>query len=216
MMRVDTKRLSEAQLTMLRERSEERGLSRRAQALLASAWESGPVTPRWYVLSVAPGEDIAVDNALANAGVEHWMATEKKTAKWRGGRRHQRFCAIVKPTFAGYMFVRVAWGEMAWKTLSGIEGVDGIVGGAISPAPLRDKEFDKFRARADEDPNFLRALSSALREGDAVRIDEGPFAHFAGIVLALFEKTSRAMVEVDIFGRKTPVDLELAQIEKLD
>lgn len=216
MMRIDTKQLSEASATYLTEQVEMRALSRKQQALLAGAWESGPVTARWYVLSIAPGEDIAVDNALAEAKVEHWMVTEKKTAKWRGGRRHQRFCAVVKPIFPGYMFVRLAWGEMAWKLLSGIEGVDGIVGGAISPAPLRDKEFDKFRARADDDPNFLLALSSALKAGDAVRIDEGPFAHFAGIVLALSEKTSRAMVEVDIFGRKTPVDLDLAQIEKLD
>lgn len=220
MMALDKKQLSDAEaLTSDRQTMRldaARALSRRSQALLAAAGESEPVTRRWYVLTVAGGADIPVDNALTNAGVEHWMAVEKLTSKWRGGRKHQRFCASVKPIFKGYIFVNVAWSEMTWRGLSSIDGVEGIVGGAICPAPLAQKEFDRFRWRVDNDPKFLKALRNALEPGASVRVEEGPFASFPGVVLELFEKTARVTVEVDIFGRRVPVDLELAQIRKVE
>jgi transcriptional antiterminator NusG len=230
MMRVDAKRLGDSARAWLDGRGQPievtdrqtakldmaRAVSRRQQALLAAAGESEPVLRRWYVLTIAGGEDILVDNALTNAGVEHWMAVEKLATKWRGGRKHQRFCAVVKPFFPGYMFVRVAWGEMTWHGLDGVNGVSGIVGGAMNPAPLSDKEFDKFRWHAENDPKFLKAMRNALDVGDLVRIDEGPFAHFEAVLVQLCEESARVRVEVELFGRATPVDLDLAQITKVE
>jgi len=219
-MALDRKQLSEAtpvptdRQTMRLDAA--RMISRRQQALLAAAGESGPCEPRWYVLTLVMGTDISVDNALTNAGIEHWMAVLTFKGKRRSGRKWQSFCSTVKAAFPGYMFVRVAWSEITWHGLKGIAGVGDVVGGAICPSPLQDKEMHRFRLRAEKDPQFIRKLVNALSEGDAVRIDTGPFSGCEGVVRTLFEKTARAGVDVDIFGRVATVDLELAQITKVD
>lgn len=189
------------------------GVSRRTQALLAGAGQDGPAK-RWYVLMIQPGFDISVDNALGTARVERWMAAVKIEGKRRGGRKFQTFCPLVAAALPGYLFVRVAWESEAWHGLTSIEGVAGIIGGAMRPAPLQDKEIDRLRKRVEKDPTFIATLVNALKAGDDVRVDDGPFTGFEGVVNTLLGKGGRVKVDVDIFGRIATVDLDVAQISK--
>lgn len=191
-------------------------LSRRSQALLAAAGMSEPIARRWYVLTIEQGADIPVDNALTNSGVEHWMPSVKRSTKWRGGRRFQRFCPVVAPACPGYMFVHVEWVDGTWDGLKSVEGVVEVIGGPMSPSPLQDKDFTTFRALVNDDPNFLKKLTNALKVGDDVLIHEGLARGFIGIVRSLMEETGRLEVEVDASVGTFKADLSIAQVTKLE
>lgn len=190
-------------------------LSRRAQALLAAAGMDGPEA-RWHVITVAQGLDKAVDNALAENGIEHWMPKI-----WTLRRRRARNgCARpdvhqLLPALPGYMFVRVVWTDLSWEGLSTIKGIAGVIGGATRPATVRDDIVVKLKARIDDDPEAFAILTNALKTGDQVRVDDGPFASFPGVV-EMVKADGRAVVEVMIFGREVKVELDLAQITKSD
>lgn len=203
---VDPKQLSDAQGL--------ESLSRRGQALEASAFESMP-SPRWYVLILRPGFDNAVDNALQEMRLEHWMASLTRQAKRRGGRRFQSFEPCVRPALPGYLFVRTVFTARLWAVLREVQGVADVLGGAMAPSPVKDKEFKSLQRFVDTDPEAAALLTNAIRTGDKVVLDEGPFATFEGIV-RLLGKARRATIDVDIFGRSVPMELDLAQVTKID
>lgn len=218
MMRIDPKRLNDGGEVLsarsIEKALRERELSRRSQALLAAAGEAAP-DRHWHVLLVGPACDNSVDNALTNAGVEHWMAARSIRRRRRGGRRHQAWSPIVAPALPGYLFVRVAWTPAAAAGLRGIDGVEAVIGGWECPSPLKDNELDKLRVRVEKDPEFLAVLLGALKEGDRVRLDDGPCAGFQGIVTML-GAARRVRVEVDMFGRKVPLTVDVDGLTKAD
>jgi transcription antitermination factor NusG len=229
MMSVDAKRLNDGagrvwvapdtgeiiDITYAWQKSDARiALRRREQAMLAAAGQTGPEA-RWYVLRVDNGMDKAVDKALSDANVERWMPVTEIGATWRGGRKGPRGCSKIVPVLPGYILIHVVSCAPAWAALSTIKGVRGVLGGAYAPAPISDDKVLKLRAFVERDPVAIDVLTKALKAGDTVRVTDGPFASFPGIVEEVLEK-GRALVEVMIFGRATPVDLDLAQITKLD
>jgi transcriptional antiterminator NusG len=220
MMRQDPKRLNEAVSVGPTDRQTAkldaaRALSRRSQALLAAAGMEVPER-RWYVLTVQPGKDFAVDNALEDAGIEHWMATWQRVVLGRvrrpkgGGRR-----VVTLPFFPGYVFVKVAWTPYVWEGLRTIEGVQSVIGTAVSPSSVSEQVLCKFKVMLD-DPVAQKELAATLKLGDTVRVDDGPFASFPAEVMAVDEEACRALIEVMIFGRAVPVDLDLARITKIE
>lgn len=202
---IDTRRA----LDVARDRE---SLSRRQQALLAAAGESGPHR-RWYVLTIAAGADKAVDNALAAARVERWMPVKEVEAKWRGGRKGRRPDPIIMPALPGYLFVKVANCAAAWAGLARIKGVLGVLGGADQPSPVSDDTVLKMRVFIDEDPEAIMVLTNALKVGDPVTIDAGPFAMFPGVVDEVRDN-GRLVVEAMVFGRATTIELDLAMVTK--
>jgi transcriptional antiterminator NusG len=219
MMAEDPKRLSEASAIGPTDRQSAkldaaRAISRRQQALLAAAGMEVPER-RWYVLTVRPGKDFAVDKALEDAGVECWMATCQRLVKGRIRRPKRSSRKITVPFFPGYVFVRVAWTPYVWEGLRTLDGVADVIGTAVSPSIVGDEVLRKFKVMLD-DPVAQRELAATLKLGDAVRVDDGPFASFPGAVLEVDEEACRALIEVMIFGRAVPVGLDLAQITKIE
>lgn len=185
---------------------------RREQALLAAAGESGP-TARWYVLQVKKGLDIAVDKSLDDARIERWMAQETVVIRRRGRYGMMRPKAKTVPFLPGYIFVNVVWCPPCWHALSGIKGIEGVLGGAEHPAPVPDAKMLKLRAQVEHDPEAIRAMIRQINPGDHVSVDDGPFASFPGVVQSVDDK-GRAQIEVMIFGRCVSVGLDLAQVSK--
>lgn len=187
-------------------------LRRREQALLAAAGMDGPEA-RWYVLQVKKGLDIAVDKSLDDAKIERWMAQETVVVRRRGRYGMMRPKAKTVPFLPGYIFVNVVWCPDCWYAISGIEGVEGVLGGAERPASVAEAKMLKLRAQVEHDPEAIRAMIRQLNPGDQVSIDDGPFASFPGVVQSVDDK-GRAKIEVLIFDRTVSVDLDLAQISK--
>lgn len=226
-MSVDAKRLNDAKRTWLDDRGEiidityawqksdaRIALRRREQAMLAAAGMDGPEA-RWYILRVAAGMDKAVDKALDDANVERWMPVTSVLPPRRSGRRKQRCEPVLIAALPGYLFIKVVSCAATWAGLKTIDGVVEPIGGADRPSPVSDKEINKLQVTIEKDPKAIAALTNALMVGDVVTIDSGPFASFEAVVLVLGE-AARIRVEASIFGRPVPIDLELAQVTKLD
>ena len=221
-MAVNHKRLSEAEaarilaeLGPLAERRQ--AVSRRGEALLAGANLVDDDAP-WFVLRIAPHAEIAVDKALHAAGIDRWLPVEKIVPKRRGNRSRRSREAVETPVWPGYIFVRVANRDAVWAGLFGIDGVQAVLGGANLPSPVKHRIVLKLKLFLQHDETAREVLSKALKAGDRVRVDDGPFASFEGLVTWLDAKcrSERVKVDVDIFGRSCPVDLELAQITRID
>ncbi|RUV15830.1 MAG: transcriptional antiterminator NusG [Mesorhizobium sp.] len=182
--------------------------------MLAAAGMDGPEA-HWYVLRVEDRADIAVDKSLDEANVERVMLHTEAEPKRRGGRKHRSLEPIRIPSFPGYIFVKVVSCPVTWAGLRTIDGVLGPIGGCDNPSPVKEQEIVKFQARIEQDPEAIRLLTNALKAGDKVAIDSGPFAGFEAVVLMLGDKR-KVSVEVDIFGRKTAIGFDLAEVTKLD
>ncbi|RVD13561.1 MAG: transcriptional antiterminator NusG [Mesorhizobium sp.] len=182
--------------------------------MLAAAGMDGPEA-RWYVLRVEDRADIAVDKLLEDAKVERAMLVIKVDAKRRGRRPHQKLETMNVPAFPGYIFVRVVSCPVTWAGLRTIKGVVDPIGGAENPQPIKDEEILKFQARIENDPKAVELLTNALKVGDRVAIDSGPFCGFDAVVMMLADR-HKVGIEVDIFGRAVPLKFDLADITKLE
>ncbi|UCI23695.1 transcription termination/antitermination protein NusG [Mesorhizobium sp. B2-8-5] len=226
MMRADVKRLSEREHVFVDrstgeiinvdrawQKSDKRiALRRREQALLAAAGMDGPEA-HWYVLQVKKGLDIAVDKSLEDAKIERWMAQETVVVRRRGRYGMMRPKTKTVPFLPGYIFVNVVWCPPCWHALSGIKGVEGVLGGAERPAPVPEAKMLKLRADVEHDPEAIKAMIRSFDVGDQVSVDDGPFASFPGVVKSVDDR-GRAQIEVMLFGQFVSVDLDLAQISK--
>ena len=116
--------------------------------------------------------------------------------------------------FPGYMLVQMEMDDNTWHLVRKTPNVMGFIGGSKNrPHPLTDKEFDKIINRVDEaveSPKFKTVFES----GETVRINDGPFNDFNGIVEEVDYEKNLIKVSVSIFGKATPVELNFSQVEK--
>ncbi|MER8941341.1 transcriptional antiterminator NusG [Mesorhizobium sp. M0915] len=184
-------------------------LSRRAQALLAAAGESGPVM-QWFVLCIAHHAEKDVDKSLGQAGVERWFPVEKRL---RNAPHAKRKVVYHVPALPGYVFVKVLNRDETWAALLTLEGVRAVLGGASGPVPVAECKYLELKKKLDEKSTDEAVVEAAFPVGARVRIEDGPFASFGGSIEKLVDG-QRAIVLVEIFGRLAPTELGLAQITK--
>lgn len=197
------------------QKSDERiALTRRERMMLAAAGMDGP-DACWYVLRVEEHADIAVDKSLEEAKVERWMAVKEVEVRRRSRNKCAKVEKELRPALPGYLFVKVVSDPATWAALKTVKGVVDVLGGAYKPKPVVEKEILKLQAFIEKDPDAIRLLTNALKVGDKVSIDVGPFASFEAIVLMLGD-AERIKVEASLFGRAVPMDLDLAQVTKLE
>ncbi len=116
--------------------------------------------------------------------------------------------------FPGYVLVQMDLNDEAWHLVKNVPRVLGFIGGsADKPAPISDKEADAILQRMQEGAE--KPKPKVLFEvGEMVRVVDGPFNDFNGVVEEVNYDKSRLLVAVQIFGRSTPVELEFHQVEK--
>jgi transcriptional antiterminator NusG len=106
--------------------------------------------------------------------------------------------------------------DASWHLVRSIPRVTGFIGGTSdSPSPISDKEADVILGRLEKAGEAPRP-KTMFQVGEAVRVNDGPFADFNGTVEEADYEKNRLKVSVSIFGRATPVELEFSQVEKLD
>jgi transcriptional antiterminator NusG len=124
---------------------------------------------------------------------------------------------VQKKMFPGYLLVRADIDDQSWSTIRNTPGVTGFVGPGTKPTPLSRREVETFLQV--ERPGAAEVKKSRPRleyeMGESVRVKEGPFADFTGMIAEINEDQLKLKVLVNIFGRETPVELEFAQVAKL-
>jgi transcriptional antiterminator NusG len=176
------------------------------------------MTMRWYVVHAYAQYENSVAKALkeriGRAGLneqfgEILVPTEEVVEVKDGQKR-----TTERKFFPGYVFVNMEMNEDTWHLVKSTPKVLGFIGGtAEKPAPISDKEANAILNRVEE--AVERPKPKTLFEpGQQVRVNDGPFADFTGVVEEVNYDKNRLRVAVLIFGRSTPVELEFSQVEK--
>ena len=172
----------------------------------------------WYVVHAFSGHEAKVTRALQErierAGMQDMfgeiLVPTEEVVEMRGGqeRRSER------KFFPGYVLVQMDLTDETWHLVKDVPQVMGFIGGtADHPAPISDREAEAILQRVKEGVD--KPQPKVLFEpGEVVRVIDGPFNDFTGVVEEVDYEKSRLKVSVSIFGRSTPVELEFVQVEK--
>lgn len=177
-----------------------------------------PNKKRWYVIQVYSGKEMVVRDALLEQiqvkGLEsHFgeiiVPTEEVVEMRAGQRRRSK-----RKFFPGYVFLQVEMDEPSWHLVRSTTWVLGFTGGsAVRPAPISDAEANRILQKLHDGESKPKP-KVLFEPGEVVRVVDGPFSDFDGVVEDVNYEKSRLRVSVSIFGRSTPVELEFGQIEK--
>jgi transcriptional antiterminator NusG len=118
---------------------------------------------------------------------------------------------VERRVFPGYILVEMVMDEDSWYVVRNTPGVTGFVGVGNKPTPLEPEEVERIMKRIEEEEP---KIDVSVRPGDRVRITEGPFADFHGIVDEVYPEKGKARVLVSFFNRETPVEVDFLQLEK--
>jgi transcriptional antiterminator NusG len=113
----------------------------------------------------------------------------------------------------GYVLVRMEMSDQSYHLVNSINRVTGFLGPQGRPMPMRDSEVDAIMGRVQEQEEAPRTLVS-YEVGEKIKVNEGPFEGFDGMVEGVDDENQRLRVSVSIFGRETPVELEFTQVSK--
>ncbi len=125
---------------------------------------------------------------------------------------------VQKKVFPGYLLVRMDLDDESWRVVRNTPGVTGFVGSGAKPTPLSRREVESILQVKVEGPEGVAKKTRPRLEyetGESVRVKEGPFADFTGMIAEINEDQLKLKVLVNIFGRETPVELEFSQVAKL-
>lgn len=173
---------------------------------------------RWYVVHAYSGYENHVkrslEEAVRRAGMEDQfgdiLVPTEEVVEMRGGQQRRS----ERKFFPGYVLVQMEMSDDTWHLVKSVPRVMGFIGGTGDrPAPISDREADAILQRVQEGTEKPRP-KVLFEPGEVVRVIDGPFNDFTGVVEDVDYEKSRLKVSVLIFGRSTPVELEFAQVEK--
>jgi transcriptional antiterminator NusG len=173
---------------------------------------------RWYVVHAYSGFESQVKRSLEERvrlmSLEYKfgdiLVPTEEVVEIRSGQKRKS----ERKFFPGYVLVHMEMDEETWHLVRHTPRVLGFIGGTHEkPAPISDKEADEILQRIQEGTDKPRP-KVLFEPGEVIRVTEGPFADFNGVVEEVNYEKNRLRVAVLIFGRSTPVDLDFSQVEK--
>jgi len=174
---------------------------------------------RWYIIHAQSNYEEYVKDALtkriATAGVEdkfgEILVPKEKVVEMKAGQKRES----ERKLFPSYVLVQVDMDDEIWHLVRHTPKVLGFIGGkAGKPAPIPAREVEKILQSIQDNVEGKAKPKTMFEIGQVVRVIEGPFADFNGVVEEVNYEKSRLRVAVLIFGRSTPVELEFGQVEK--
>ena len=173
----------------------------------------------WYIVQTFSGFEQKVAETLKDTmkkkeklledKIEDVLVPTHEVTEVKRGKRVQR----KKKYFPSYVLVKMEMNKELYHMIKNINKVTGFLGTTGIPAPVPEKEIDKIMGRIKEG-TLAPKTQISFDIGEQVKVCEGPFASFSGLVEEVDEEKSRLKVSVSIFGRPTPIDLEYNQVEK--
>jgi transcriptional antiterminator NusG len=176
------------------------------------------MTMRWYVVHAYSGFESQVQRSLKERVSRYGMQDKfgeilvptEEVVEMRAGQQRKS----ERKFFPGYVLVQMEMTDETWHLVKDVPKVMGFIGGTGDrPAPISEKEANAILQRVQEGVEKPRP-KVLFEPGEVVRVIDGPFNDFTGVVEEVDYDKSRLKVSVLIFGRSTPVDLEFGQVEK--
>jgi transcriptional antiterminator NusG len=174
---------------------------------------------QWFVIHVYSGFEKKVASSIKEQAQQKGMAhlidevlvpTDSVVEVRKGNKKVN----AERKFFPGYVLVKMEMTDESWHLVKNTAKVTGFLGGRGRPMPISEKEADRLLRQIKE--GIERPKPSITFEvGEQVRVSDGPFTSFSGIVEDVDEERARLKVAVSIFGRATPVELEYTQVEKV-
>ena len=172
---------------------------------------------RWYIVHVYSGFERKVEAAIREQAqikgladrFEEVMVPSEEVVEMRRGQK----VTSERKFFPGYVLVKVDLDDESWHLVKNTSKVTGFLGAGGRPVPITNAEADRIINQVKDGVERPKPLIS-FEIGEAVRVCDGPFASFNGLVEEVDEDRARVKVAVTIFVRATPVELEYAQVEK--
>ena len=176
------------------------------------------MTARWYIVHAYSNFEKKVAESIEEKAKQKglWDHFEKilvpteKVVEVRRGRKVD----AERKFFPGYVLVRANLTDDAYHLIKNTPKVTGFLGSESRPVPIPDVEAERILNQVQDGVEHPKP-SVSFEIGEQVRVADGPFASFNGVVQDVDEERSRLKVEVSIFGRATPVELEYGQVEKV-
>ena len=172
---------------------------------------------KWYVVGAASGfEEKAVKTIQDNARkafLSHFFfdfqVPKHEVVEIKRGKKINS----EKNFFPGYMLIKMIMNNQTWQLVKNSNKISGFTGNDHKPIPLSQNEAVKMLKKADDSIEYI-APKYVYEVGQQVKVIDGPFASFNGMVEEVDEERGRLKISVSIFGRSTPVELEYTQVEK--
>jgi len=173
---------------------------------------------RWYIIHTYSGFEKKVAQAIKDQAVlkgigeqfEQVMVPTEEVVEMRRGKK----VSSERKFLPGYVLIKMVMSDETWHLVKNTPKVTGFLGAGGKPSPISQAEADRILRQVQE--GIERPKPSITFEiGEMVRVSDGPFTSFNGMVEDIDEDKARLKVSVSIFGRSTPVELEYSQVEKL-
>jgi transcriptional antiterminator NusG len=173
---------------------------------------------RWYVVNVYSGFEKKVVQAIREQAerkglsdrFEELLVPSEEVVEIRRGAKVN----TEKQYFPGYVLVKMDLTDETWHLVRNVPRVSSFLGANGKPSPITEREVSRILKQVQESVEKPRHTTT-YEVGEQVRVCDGPFSSFAGIVEDVDDEKGRIKVSVTIFGRPTPVELEFSQVEKV-
>ena len=171
----------------------------------------------WYIVQAYSGFEKKVVQAIKDELKKHQLSekleeilvpTHQVTEVKKGKRTKKE-----KKFFPGYVLIKIELSKQIYHMIKNLQKVSGFLGSADKPTPISDSEIKRILGQVSESA-VSKKIGISFEIGEKVKVCDGPFASFNGLIEEIDEEKSRLKVSVSIFGRATPVDLEFNQVEK--
>jgi transcriptional antiterminator NusG len=171
---------------------------------------------RWYVIHTYSGYENKVKRALERR-IESMDMRDKifrvivptiEEAEIKNGSRH----TVQRKVYPGYVLVEMVMTDESWYVVRNTQGVTSFVGSGNKPTPLGEDEMQLITKQMEAQAPKIK---TSFQVGEAVKIIDGPFTDFTGMIDSIDNSKSKVTVMVSIFGRETPLTLDFLQIEKI-
>ncbi|MHB1277180.1 MAG: transcription termination/antitermination protein NusG [Bacteroidia bacterium] len=173
---------------------------------------------KWYVVRAISGQEKKVktyiENELLKAGLSDFvpevLIPMEKVYQIKNGKKTSK----ERSFFPGYILIHANLTGEIPSIITGINGVVGFLGPKDQPTPLRTSEVNRILGTVDEQTGKGETMMEPFIIGETIKVNDGPFSGFSGVIEEVHEEKKKLKVMVKIFGRKTPLELNYVQVEK--